>query len=76
MQQDSFDIAKWWQEQYVALPHFALVVRALYCQSVSSCSAERVFSILNDSFTEDPTNSLANYMELSLQLQYNGHGRN
>ena len=23
VQQDSFDIAKWWQEQYVALPNFA-----------------------------------------------------
>ena len=76
VQQDSFDIAKWWQEQYVTLPNFALVVRALCCQSVSSCSAERVFSILNDSFTEDQTNSLADYMELSLQLQHNSRGRN
>ena len=75
VQQDSFDIAKWWQEQYVALPNFALVVRALCCQSVSSCSAERVFSILNDSFTEDQTSAYADYMELSLQLHYNSRGR-
>ena len=46
-----------------------------YSQSVSSCSAEHVFSILNDSFTEDQRSAYADYMELSLQLQYNTRGR-
>ena len=40
----------------------------------SSCAAERVFSILNDSF-DDQKNALADYMELSLQLQFNGRTR-
>ena len=75
MQVDTFNIAKWWQEQSGTLASFALVVRAICCQSSSSCSAERVFSILNDTFTEDQRNSRADYMELSLQLQYNNRGR-
>ena len=43
----------------------------------SSCAAERVFSILNDSFDDDQKNhdALADYMELSLQLQFNGRTR-
>ena len=75
VQVDTFNIAKWWQEQSGTLASFALVVRAICCQSSSSCSAERVFSILNDTFTEDQRNSRADYMELSLQLQYNNRGR-
>ena len=32
---------------------------------------ERVFSILNDTFDDDMDNSHADYIELSLQLQFN-----
>ena len=34
-----------------------------------------LFSILNDSFDDDQDSSLAGYIELSLQLQYNNRGR-
>ena len=35
------------------LPSFALVLRAVLCHSTWSCATERVFSIMNDTFTED-----------------------
>ena len=41
----------------------------------NSIPPERVFSILNDSFDDDQDSALADYIELSLQLQYNDRGR-
>ena len=75
VKKDSFDIAQWWQQHGIHLPSFALVLRAVLCHSTSSCATERVFSILNDTFTEDQRSARADYMELSLQLQYNSRGR-
>ena len=42
---------------------------------VRSRAPERVFSILNDTFEDDMERSLADYIELALQLQFNGHSR-
>ena len=36
---------------------------------------ERVFSILNDTFDDDQDKALADYIELSLQLQFNNRTR-
>ena len=36
---------------------------------------ERVFSILNNTFDDDQERALADYIELSLMLQYNKRGR-
>ena len=40
-----------------------------------SIPLERVFSILNDTFDDDMDNSHADYIELSLQLQFNSRTR-
>ena len=40
-----------------------------------SIPPERVFSILNDIFEDDMDRSLADYIELSLQLQFNSRSR-
>ena len=43
--------------------------------SWNSIPPERVFSILNDTFDDDQESSLADYIEFSLQRQYNMRGR-
>ena len=39
----------------------------------SSAAAERVFSLLKNSFGEQQDNSLQDYIECSMMLQYNKH---
>ena len=51
------------------------VLRAVLANSPNSIPPERVFSILNDTFEDDMERSLADYIELALQLQFNGHSR-
>ena len=36
---------------------------------------ERVFSILEDTFDDDQRSAYADYLELSLMIQYNNRGR-
>ena len=43
--------------------------------SPNSIPPERVFSILNDTFDDDQDRALADYLEFSLQRQYNMRGR-
>ena len=47
----------------------------LLANSPNSVPPERVFSVLNDTFEADMDRSHADYIELSLQLQYNGRSR-
>ena len=41
----------------------------------NSIPPERVFSVLNDTFDDDQCNSMADYIELCLQLQFNSRTR-
>ena len=50
-------------------------MRAVLANSPNSIPPERVFSILNDTFDDDMDNSRADYIELSLQLQFNERSR-
>ena len=43
--------------------------------SPNSVPPERVFSVLNDTFDDDMDRSHADYIELSLQLQFNNRSR-
>ena len=54
---------------------FAFVLRAVLANSPNSIPPVRVFSILNDTFDDDMDNSRADYIELSLQLQFNERSR-
>jgi ribosomal protein L6P/L9E len=73
---DTFDIAVFWRRAARKLPATALALRAVITNSPNSAPPERVFSILNDTFDDDQTTSLSDYIQLSLQLQYNARGRN
>ena len=43
--------------------------------SCNSIPPERVFSILNDTFEDDMDSAHADYIKLSLQLQFNSRTR-
>ena len=64
-----------WRANEDAVPAFSYVLRAVLANAPNSIPPERVFSILNDSFDDDQDSSLADYIELSLQLQFNEHSR-
>ena len=52
------------------------MLRAVLANAPNSIPPERVFSVLNDTFDDDQDRALADYIELSLQLQYNERSRN
>ena len=56
------------------MPSWAYVLRAVLTNSPNSIPPECVFSILNDTFDDDQKRAMADYIELSLQLQYNSRG--
>ena len=51
------------------------VANVLLANAPNSIPPERVFSVLNDTFDDDQSSSLADYIELSLQLQFNSRSR-
>ena len=70
---DTFNLGNFWRENEVGkgVDAFAYVLRAVLANSPNSVPPERVFSILNDTFEDDMESSHADYIELSLQLQFN-----
>ena len=72
---DLFDLQVWWREAASKIPAWAVVLRAVLTNSPNSIPPERCFSILNDSFDDDQTSSSADYIEHSIQSQYNARGR-
>lgn len=72
---DDFNIGSFWRTHESDLPAFSYVLRAVLANSPNSAPPERVFSILNDTFGDDQMQAHADYIELSLQVQYNARGR-
>ena len=73
----TFDLGSWWREneEGKGIDAFAFVLRAVLANSPNSIPPERVFSILNDTFEDDMDRAHADYIELSLQLQFNNRSR-
>ena len=74
---DPFDLGNFWREheEKKGVDAFAFVLRAVLANAPNSIPPERVFSILNDTFDDDMDRSHADYIELSLQLQFNQRSR-
>jgi hypothetical protein len=72
---DTFTLLNFWRANEGEVPAFAYVLRAVLANAPNSIPPERVFSVLNDTFNDDMANSLADYIELSLQLQFNSRSR-
>ena len=67
----SIDTHDWWQRHEEELPHWCPVFKLVLLVQPSSAAAERVFSLLQNSFTQRQSSSLEDYIETSLMLQYN-----
>ena len=61
--------------QAIALlcPHWSALARQVLLVQPSSAAAERVFSLLANSFGDQQNNALQDYVETSIMLQYNKH---
>ncbi len=66
-----FSALEWWRQNAGDLPHWSSAAKKLLLIQPSSAAAERVFSLLKASFNEQQDNSLQDYIESSLMLQYN-----
>ena len=72
---DTFTLSSFWRASEDKVPTFSYFLRAILANSPNSIPPERVFSILNDTFDDDQDRSLSDYIELSLQLQFNERSR-
>ena len=61
----------WWKNHSNELPHWSNSLKKVILVQPSSASAERVFSLLKASFGPQQDNSLQDYVQSSLMLQYN-----
>ena len=69
--QDTFNLSDWWKSNCATLPGFAYVLRAVLTNSPNSCPPERLFSLFNATYDDDQKRSHADYIELSMQSQFN-----
>ena len=65
------DPLHWWKAHESALPQWAEATWKVLLLQPSSAAAERVFSLLSNSFSSRQDSSLEDYVELSVMMQYN-----
>jgi hypothetical protein len=68
---DTFDLSDWWKSNCATLPGFVYVLRAVLTNSPNSCPPECLFSIFNATYNDDQKSSCTDYIELSMQKQFN-----
>ena len=61
---------EWWKNNCTDLPYWSTAAQKVFLVQPSSAAAECVFSILNQ-FSDTQTNSLEDYVESTVMLQYN-----
>ena len=66
------DILDWWKRHKEALPRWSREAAKIFLCQPSSTAAERVFSLLKASFSDQQQSALKDYIKTSLMLQYNG----
>lgn len=62
---------EWWKINCHGLPTWSNAAKQVLLLQPSSAAAERVFSLLTASFSEQQQHSLNDYVETSIMLQYN-----
>ena len=65
-------ILEWWRTNSSTFPAWALAARIVFAISPNSASCERVFALLKNLFGEQQMLALADYVQASLMLNYNG----
>ena len=68
---ESISCTEWWKINEQSLPCWSGAAKKVLLVQPSSASAERVFSLLNNSFSPQQQSSLQDYVETSIMLQYN-----
>ena len=68
-----YDVVEWWKAHEPDIPNWADVCKLILLVQPSSAAAERVFSLLQNSFSRQQYKSLEDYMYIaaSVMLQYN-----
>ena len=69
----SVDPINWWRQNQIHLPKWSSALQKVLLIQPSSAASERVFSLLNSSFSEQQERALQGYVETSLMLQFNKH---
>ena len=67
----STDICEWWKSNETVLPNWGGAAKKALLVQPSSAASERVFSLLNNTFGKKQNNSLEDYVESCIMLQYN-----
>ena len=62
---------EWWKRNSSTLPNWSSTAKKVCLIHPSSASAERVFSRLSRTFGDQQDNSLEDYIEASVMLQFN-----
>ena len=70
---DAFCPLEWWRRNGEEIPNWSVAAHNVLLVQPSSAAAERAFSLLKASFHEQQDNSLQDYIESSLMLQFNSH---
>jgi hypothetical protein len=68
---DTFDLSAGWKSNSGTLPGFTYVLRAVLTNLPNSCPPERLFIIFNATYNDDQKSSYTDYIELSMQSQFN-----
>ena len=63
-------VADWWKNHETEIPAWAQACKLILLVQPSSASAERVFSILQNSFTHQQHSFLEDYISVSCMLQF------
>ena len=66
-----YDVIQWWKTHESDLPNWANVCKIILLVQPSSAAAERVFSLLQNTFSRQQYRSLEDYIAVSMMLQYN-----
>ncbi len=66
---DTFDLSDWWKSNRETLPGFTYVWRTVLTNSPNSF--ECLFIIFNMTYNDDQKSSYTDYIELSIQSQFN-----
>ena len=61
----------WWKSNCATLSGFTYVLREVLTNSPNSFPSQRLFSLFNATYNDDQKKSHADYIELSIQSQFN-----
>ena len=69
--ESTIDVLQWWKESAKGIPAWAGAAKKVLVVQPSSGAAKRVFSILNNTFSDQQDKALQDYIETSVILRYN-----